>query len=192
METSYSKYNPLLIKKSEENKKIHFSLSTVRFSISIILLIVLLLALYFTNIWSSDTLNGLGIDQKTISDIANNIGVSLVLSGTTPVVSLLTLSEFSSSIFNDAMLNSLIVFGFTSIFLLIPIILFKNGTALSISFILLGFIFIIIIVVLFSIGVSSQMNVISPFKKLQTLQAGSPEYTKYATELFNNIMKGII
>ncbi|MGL5438439.1 MAG: hypothetical protein ACRDA7_01750 [Metamycoplasmataceae bacterium] len=191
MET-YSKYNPLLIKKTEENKKTHFTLSTIRFSTAIVLLVMLLLALYFTNIWSINTLSNLGIEQKTIIDIANNVGVNLVFNGTTPVVSLLTLSEFASSSFNDGMLNSLIVFGFASIFLLIPIILFKNGTALSISFILLGFIFIIIIVVLFSIGVSSQMNIISPFKKLQTLQAGSPEYTKYATELFNNLMKGII
>ncbi|MGL5357730.1 MAG: hypothetical protein ACRC9U_01565 [Metamycoplasmataceae bacterium] len=191
MET-YSKYNPLLIKKTEENKKTHFTLSTIRFSTAIVLLVMLLLALYFTNIWSINTLSNLGIEQKTIIDIANNVGVNLVFNGTTPVVSLLTLSEFASSSFNDGMLNSLIVFGFASIFLLIPMILFKNGTALSISFILLGFIFIIIIVVLFSIGVSSQMNIISPFKKLQTLQAGSPEYTKYATELFNNLMKGII
>ncbi|MGL4183673.1 MAG: hypothetical protein ACRCRP_00880 [Metamycoplasmataceae bacterium] len=192
METVYSKYNPLLIKKSNENKKVHFSLSIVRFSTAIVLLISLLLSLYFTNIWSTNTLSNLGVEQKAIIDIANNIGVSLVFNGTTPVVSLLSLTEFSSSIFNDAMLNLLIVFGFTSIFLLIPILIFKNGTAWSISFVVLGFIFIIIILTLFSIGVSSQMNIISPFKKLQTLSVGSSEYTKYATELFNNIMKGIV
>ncbi len=163
---AYSKYNPLIIKNKFEQKNNNNIYNFFKFSIALSLGIFLLLALWMSTIWQANTISGLGIKLEALNTagstaIFTNEQIIEILGGADKIKQpAMNLLDFHSINLNLAWLNSLIAFGFLSLFMLVPVLLFKNGTLLSIISITLGFLFLVIIITLFSMGISEQYQLI--------------------------------
>ncbi|MGL4343493.1 MAG: hypothetical protein ACRCRZ_02930 [Metamycoplasmataceae bacterium] len=141
----YSNYNPFIFSEKQKTcPKFKNLYNGVKFSIIFLIAFVALISLWFSTQWSKDTLTNLGYN---VSDQYKSYG----------------LIDFKESSFKDAMLQSLIAFSFICLFTTIPMMLFKNGTLISIISIAFGFVILILITIFFAIGLKSQMDIVSLF-----------------------------
>ena len=68
--------------------------------------------------------------------------------------------EFSGLNITAPIVDSIIAIGFVSLFMLIPILVFKNGTLLSVISLSIGFVLLIIIMTLFFLIINEQSELV--------------------------------
>lgn len=176
----FSKYNPFVIgdiKTFYSNKRNKMIYNLVKFFIVILISIMAILSLYFSSTWQAELINGVVADKKDIFTklFAMNLNDFVIKSpniygflSDAELKQMLNMNIFNikNTIFNYDMLQSIVAFGFISIFFIIPILAFKNGSLLSVISMTIGFISITIVFALFIIGLSSYFPILTITKEL--------------------------
>ncbi|MGL4951566.1 MAG: hypothetical protein ACRC4L_01125, partial [Mycoplasma sp.] len=78
-----------------------------------------------------------------------------------------SLSYFSD--FNNQMMTSMMIFSILSLALAFPLLVFKNGTVLSLITMILSFMFICVTIGLFGYGMSCHLEFLKPYKEMDRL-----------------------
>lgn len=176
----FSKYNPFVfgdIKTFYSNKRNKMIYNLAKFFIVILISIMAILSLYFSSTWQAELINGVVADKKDIFTklFAINLNDFVIKSpniygflSDAELKQMLNMNIFNikNTIFNYDMLQSIVAFGFISIFFIIPILAFKNGSLLSVISMTIGFISITIVFALFIIGLSSYFPILTITKEL--------------------------
>lgn len=176
----FSKYNPFVIgdiKTFYSNKRNKMIYNLAKFFIVILISIMAILSLYFSSTWQAELINGVVADKKDIFTklFAMNLNDFVIKSpniygflSDAELKQMLNMNIFNikNTIFNYDMLQSIVAFGFISIFFIIPILAFKNGSLLSVISMTIGFISITIVFTLFIIGLSSYFPILTITKEL--------------------------
>lgn len=176
----FSKYNPFVfgdIKTFYSNKRNKMIYNLAKFFIVILISIMAILSLYFSSTWQAELINGVVADKKDIFTklFAMNLNDFVIKSpniygflSDAELKQMLNMNIFNikNTIFNYDMLQSIVAFGFISIFFIIPILAFKNGSLLSVISMTIGFISITIVFALFIIGLSSYFPILTITKEL--------------------------
>lgn len=173
-EINYSKYNPFIWsdrqRKCKKFKKITFILQIL---LAALVAIFSLLSLWYGTQWGKETLTNLGIDLTKYqnffigdipADIKKGTKVMVISKEDFENVSGLALYQWNSTKFlSEGLLNGLLGFSFTGLFLILPLLSFKRGTLiwtatfLSLALLLIG------IIAIFSMGLIDQQEVVRLF-----------------------------
>lgn len=176
----FSKYNPFVIgdiKTFYSNKRNKTIYNLTKFFIVILISIMAILSLYFSSTWQAELINGVVAEKKDIFTklFAINLNDFVIKNpnaygflSDAELKQMLNMNIFNikNTIFNYDMLQSIVAFGFISIFFIIPILAFKNGSLLSVISMTIGFASIVIVFTLFIIGLSSYFPILTVTKEL--------------------------
>lgn len=157
----YSKYNKFIFKTSNNNsfdKKESLIYNFAKFGIALLLAIFILISLWISTIWQKDTLKGLNINIEAMNAA---LGGSLLSADEIKLMLAKNILDFQGLSVNSSIIDSIMTIGIISLFTLIPILVFKNGTLLSVISLSLGFVFLIIIMSLFFYIINQQGELIA-------------------------------
>ena len=170
---NYSKYNSFIFKTSNNNsfnKKQNNIYNTLKFGLALLLVVFILISLWMSTIWQKDTLTGLGVNLGGM-DIDGILNVLMPspppLEWKDPIPTILkymmakNIIDFTGLSVNIHMINSLIAIGFISLVIMVPVLVFKNGTLYSTIFLSLGLLFLITLMSLFFFIISEQSELVS-------------------------------
>ncbi len=154
----YSNWNKLIIPSAESNHKKYFNI--LKYSLALMITVFGLISLWFSAQWQTENvLLALGIDitnfssYVTTDDTFGNLALI-------EEISKFRLWDLSGSILNQSGVSALVAIGIIMMISLVPLLIFKNGTAWSIGTISCSLVLLIIVITLFSLGLSSQSNAI--------------------------------
>lgn len=160
----YKKNNPFIFKNQSSNSKFHNWYNVVKFSVVILAFIFSLLALWYTSQWKSEALTKLGVNLNSFN-FGENLGWNNNWNDLINNANKLSLNEWvSTSTINESIINTLIALSFICVISIIPTLVFKNGTILSIVSLTITFISSIVVIVLFVMCLNAQMDVISLYQ----------------------------
>ncbi|MGL4616797.1 MAG: hypothetical protein ACRCUM_01030 [Mycoplasmoidaceae bacterium] len=187
---TYSKYNKFLFKTRNNNsfdKNHNLIYNFSKFGLAIVLTVFLLISLWMATIWQKETLAGLNVN---INAMNNALGGSL---DKTTIDAMLAknIMQFAELNINSAIIDSILAIGIISLFVLIPILVFKNGTLLSVVSLSLGFILLITIMSLFFYVINEQGELVAIAREgnfLASLGSPSESQTIRLTEILNRII----
>lgn len=197
----FSKYNPFVIgdiKTFYSNKRNKTIYNLIKFFIVILISIMAILSLYFSSTWQAELINGVVAEKKDIFTklFAINLNDFVIKNpnaygflSDAELKQMLNMNIFNikNTIFNYDMLQSIVAFGFISIFFIIPILAFKNGSLLSVISITIGFASIVIVFTLFIIGLSSYFPILTITKELNIKFKEYTSATMPSTEMADAI-----
>ena len=205
----YSKFNKFIFKTSDNNsfsKQNNLGYNLFKFGLALILAVFILISLWMTTIWQKET-PGVLLDKGnngTLVGLGVNIQLMNQYSGGSLTVEQIALM-LNKNIFGFSGLNitapivdSIIAIGFVSLFMLIPILVFKNGTLLSVISLSIGFVLLIIIMTLFFLVIIDQSELVQIAREgnyIAGLQANAtPQETIRLKEILDRIVQivGII
>ena len=172
----YSKYNKFIFKTSDNNsfaKQNNLGYNLFKFGLALILAVFILISLWMTTIWQqkgtviyADFLLEKGTLGGTLSGLGVSFGLMHQYLGGSLTADQITLMldknifEFSGLNITAPIVDSIIAIGFVSLFMLIPILVFKNGTLLSVISLSIGFVLLIIIMTLFFLIINEQSELV--------------------------------
>ena len=210
----YSKYNKFIFKTSDNNsfaKQNNLGYNLFKFGLALILAVFILISLWMTTIWQQKgtlitdvdgvitvkggTLNALGIIN--IASMNQYSGGSLTPDQINSML-IKNIFEFSGLNITAPIVDSIIAIGFVSLFMLIPILVFKNGTLLSVISLSIGFVLLIIIMTLFFLIINEQSELVQIAREGNYLvglkESISPAQTIRLKEILDRIVQivGII
>lgn len=197
----FSKYNPFVIgdiKTFYSNKRNKTIYNLTKFFIVILISIMAILSLYFSSTWQAELINGVVAEKKDIFTklFAINLNDFVIKNpnaygflSDAELKQMLNMNIFNikNTIFNYDMLQSIVAFGFISIFFIIPILAFKNGSLLSVISMTIGFASIVIVFTLFIIGLSSYFPILTVTKELNIKFKEYTSATMPSTEMADAI-----
>ena len=198
----YSKYNKFIFKTSDNNsfaKQNNLGYNLFKFGLALILAVFILISLWMTTIWQQKgtlggTLSGLGVSFGLMHQY---LGGSLTADQITLMLDK-NIFEFSGLNITAPIVDSIIAIGFVSLFMLIPILVFKNGTLLSVISLSIGFVLLIIIMTLFFLIINEQSELVQIAREGNYLaglkESISPAQTIRLKEILDRIIQivGII
>ncbi len=204
----YSKFNKFIFKTSDNNsfsKQNNLGYNLFKFGLALILAVFILISLWMTTIWQKETPGALlDASNGTLVNLGVNIQLMNQYSGGSLTVEQIALM-LNKNIFGFSGLNitapivdSIIAIGFVSLFMLIPILVFKNGTLLSVISLSIGFVLLIIIMTLFFLVINDQSELVQIAREgnyIAGLQANAtPQETIRLKEILDRIVQivGII
>ncbi|MGL4950955.1 MAG: hypothetical protein ACRC4M_03960 [Mycoplasma sp.] len=187
----YSKWNPKLT-----DKKAHMWWNILKFSAILLTLVFAILGLYFSSIWQ--VTNGQGfllklghiLDKSTIAnpdtfifafegmyDATEHAQLAALMS---TIVGNVTAAGFTAQTLAGSSLMDLtfyktwmnivlMVVSIVSIVTTIPLLVFKNRTVWSLSFLITQWALVIFIVAIFAIGLSAQQSIVNPINGMRHL-----------------------
>lgn len=189
-EVVYSKFNPYMAQFGiQETKWKKVTWNVVKYGLALLLAIFAIISLYFTSLWQNVNDSGFLMNLEIISSGASSTGTNYFFNladlsmipgisadyaeftsfagdqGIAKMLSSLALYDLNPA-FSEGALNSLIAFSIISIIAVFPLLVFKNGTVCSVSFIGAGLVLAIIIITLFSIGMAAQNIFVAPFRNI--------------------------
>ena len=167
----YSKFNKFIFKTSNNNsfsKQNNLGYNLFKLSLALILAAFILISLWMTTIWQKGTpgvLLGSG-NNGTLVNLGVNIESMNIYDGglltDAQIATMLNknIFQFSGLNITAPIVDSIIAIGFVSLFMLIPILVFKNGTLLSVISLSIGFVLLIIIMTLFFLIINDQSELV--------------------------------
>ena len=154
----YSNWNKLIIPSAESKNKKYFNI--LKYSLALFMAIFGLISLWFSAQWQTqNVLLALGIDIKKLSSYVatdDTLGNLALIDE----ISQFYLWDLKGAILTKPGVEALVAMGIIMMVSLVPLLIFKNGTVWSIGSISIGFLLLIIVIILFSLGLSSQSNAI--------------------------------
>ena len=173
-EINYSKYNPFIWserqKKCKKFKKITFILQIL---LAALIAIFSLLSLWYGTQWGKETLTNLGIDLTKYqnffvgdipTDVPKGTKVMVISKENFENISSLALYQWNSTKFlSEGLLNGLLGFSFTGLFLILPLLSFKRGTLIWSATFFSLVILLVGIIAIFSMGLIDQQEVVRLF-----------------------------
>lgn len=173
----YKKQNPFIFGGNSSNPKFHKWYNFVKFAVVTLTFIFGLIALWYATQWTAieniqdktktGALLNLSFDLNTYFGFASIEGFDSIVNPASEFAkqikeaSALGLSEWKSSIISSGMIDALIAISFVGLVMIIPTLVFKNGTAFSLASLTILFISFAIIFAFFTIGVVDQCKVTS-------------------------------
>ncbi|MGL5246362.1 MAG: hypothetical protein ACRC8C_02210 [Mycoplasmoidaceae bacterium] len=158
----YSKYNKFIFKTSNNNsfdKKHNSIYNFSKFGLAIVLTVFMLISLWMTTIWQKETLIGLNVN---ITSMNNALGNPPHLAQTVIDAMLAkNIMQFAGLNINVSIIDSIMAIGIISLVMLIPILVFRNGTLFSVISLGLGFVLLIVIMSLFFYVINAQGELVT-------------------------------
>ncbi|MGL5591288.1 MAG: hypothetical protein ACRDCF_00950 [Mycoplasmoidaceae bacterium] len=187
----YSKYNKFIFKTPNNNsfgKQHNLIYNFSKFGLAITLTVFLLISLWMSTIWQKDTLVGLNVN---IAAMNTALGGDILTKEVIAAMNAKNIMQFAGLTINASIIDSIMAIGIISLFTLIPILVFKNGTLLSVVSLSLGFVFLITIMSLFFYVINDQGELVAIAREGNYL-ASLGEPTAADTARLNDILLRII
>lgn len=192
----YTKYNPVIIGLTHKGKTFDKIYNVIKYSVALGILIFAILGLYFASLWQSTVIDGeaiLGWMMKPDVGLVNDLGVITglgiggdalayfssenqlmlnELAATAYVnsnelsIGLMSLQQMNLG-YNAGMNDSLIVISILAIITAIPTLVFKNKTVWSVGMISLSFVWLLIVIILFGLGLTASNEILNPIKDIR-------------------------
>ncbi len=155
----YSEWNKLVIPSAEKKLKNPFNI--LKYGTALLIAIISLISLWFAAKWqTSNMLSTIGIDVTKWNDYLSTEDIlgnkELIAS-----ISKFHLWDLKGAVLNKDGVQSLVAIGILSLISLVPLLIFKNGTAWSIGSITFSWVLLITVIALFALGLASQSNAIT-------------------------------
>ena len=154
----YSEWNKLIIPFAEKKHKAKFNI--LKYGTALLIAIISLISLWFAAKWQTpNVLSTIGIDVTkwnnylSTEDVLGNKELIAKIAG-------FHLWDLNGAVLTRDGVQVLVAFGIISLSSLIPLLIFKNGTAWSIGSIAMAWVFLVIVLTLFAMGLDSQSNAI--------------------------------
>ncbi|MDK2819537.1 MAG: hypothetical protein KFW07_01740 [Mycoplasmataceae bacterium] len=168
---AYSKWNKLVVASAEYKSKKWFNI--LKYSTALLITVFGLMSLWFSALWqTSNVLGNLGIDVTKWSNYLSTDASGVANAGLIKIVSEYNLWDLKNASLTEPLLQFLSVVSILGMFSILPLIIFRNGTSWSIGSLVLSWVLLILIVTLFSIGLSSQSYAIEVGNSLVFANAG--------------------
>lgn len=152
---AYSKWNKLTIHTAELKHKTIFNI--LKYGLALLITIFSLISLWFSAQWQTENvLKAIGIDISKYSNYipSDDNTLNALVNG----ISKYKLWNLQNSLLTESGVQALVAIGLLSLASVVPLLIFKNGTAWSIGSIVLSMVLLIIVITLFSLGLVSQSN----------------------------------
>lgn len=206
----YSKYNPKL---PFEMSKIWWNI--LKFGLAISLAVFAVLGLYFSTVWQSQANGdkpaiGTLMQMKMIALNGKNLEWTFTNIFDPPRAEIVALNLLAPGLssaslfdlvpwFTNEILVSIMTFSIIGILTIIPLLIFKNGTVCSLVTLTMGSIFVIIVIAMFSVGISAQNTLLDPFNDIKNTclqidsltKANNPAYSQELINLNNHLNNAI-
>lgn len=168
---TYSEWNKLVVPSAESKNKKCFNI--LKYSTALLITVFGLMSLWFSALWqTSNVLENLGIDISKWSNYLSTETSGLNNAELIKKVSEYNLWDLKNASLTEPLLQFLSAASILGMFSILPLIIFKNGTAWSIGSLVLSWVLLIVIVTLFSIGLSSQSYAMEVGNSLVFANAG--------------------
>lgn len=169
---TYSEWNKLIFPSVENKNKNIWNI--FKYGTALLLTVMGLMSLWFAAQWQTPNVLGtIGIDvTKWLNYLSSTdtLGNAELIN----TISKFHLWDLNGAILTQSGVQALVAIGILSLVSIIPLLLFKNGTAWSLGSIVVSWVLLIIVIVLFSFGIVSQSNAL----KVNTIPLNTVEIDK--------------
>lgn len=185
----YSKWNKLVISKAETSAKKW--LNILKYGLALLIMIFGLIALWFSAQWQTpNVLKALGIDISKYSNYVSTDAAGKEINDLITNISKYQLWDLKGSLLTEAGVQAMVAMGLISLASVIPLLIFRNGTAWSIGSIAVSLTLFIIVISLFSLGLASQSSALKNSGIVIDSQAAIDSINVDITYLKGKIHKG--